>query len=553
VDYDDPRYLAQVLERTKEWSPQRRSQFLAHLRSETARRRLIDLYAHPAQIAAAIDPHYLVTPAIELISREVEETLRTPGRNLLVTMSPQEGKSQLCSVWTPIRAFQLDRSTRVMLVTYADALAEEHSHTARDVLLRHGSGVHDQITDTPVPDQLGLSVRPGRAATSRWRLREGKGGLVAVGVGSSITGRSADLLIIDDPYKNRQEADSAAHRAKIDAWFRSVALTRLSPGANVILIQTRWHPEDLAGTILSEEAELPEELRTWRYINIPAVSREGVPDALGREPGETMLSARGRTSEQWAQIRRNVGERVWFAMYEGMPTPPDGGLFARKWFDDHRVERDVEHPVARIVAVDPAETGEGDEAGIVAGALCSDTTILLTHDRSGRMTSDEWGRAAVELALEIGAREIAVEAYSAPLTYARVVRDSYRAIRRDAVAARMRGDQLTPAEVAALRTEQQPFTIYSWRGKGDAIARSALLRQGVETGTTRVVASSCALMEEQAATWQQGQHQPDRVAAALIAHARLLALAGGVTTLAAPLGRGAARGTGAAWMRRRLG
>ena len=151
--------------------------------------------------------------------------------------------------------------------------------------------------------------------------------------GSVDTGKRADLLIVDDPIKNMQEADSHAMRTKIIEWYHSVATSRLAPGAGVVVIQTRWHPEDLSGQLLKHDRELPPELREWHYINIPAVSHPALPDALGRPPGVALESARGRTREDFAKIERSVGKRVWNALYQGAPTPPEGGLFAQAWFE----------------------------------------------------------------------------------------------------------------------------------------------------------------------------------------------------------------------------
>lgn len=355
-------------------------------------------------------------------------------------------------------------------------------------------------------------------------------------------------MIIDDPYKNMQEADSVAHRRKVSEWFKSVALTRLSPDASIILIQTRWHPEDLSGEILAAEAELPPEQRTWRHINIPAVSAPGIPDELERPPGVAMISARGHTAADFEKIRRQVGERVWYALYEGSPTPSEGGLFTRAWFDDHRIETQPERSTMRIVAVDPAETGEGDEAGIIAAALLPDGTVALTHDRSEQMTSEQWGQAAVKLAMETHASEIAIETYTAGTTYVNVVKRAIKAY-RDALRKDYDGQDVETAK-ALRRTED--LKVHAWRGKGDAVARSALLRQAVEVGTCAVVADELATLEEQAVTWQTGQHQPDRVAAAIIAHDRLIARGGRTSSLGNPT-RTMPTGPAPSWMTRRLG
>lgn len=544
----DETAVEKLHEHTRGWPAERKEALMLWLRAQHTRHVIQSRYSHPAELAAAVDSNFVITPAVDVISRTVERVIREPQRNLLVTMPPQEGKSSLCAIWAPLRALQLNPDTRIIVAAYGDALAEDHSRAARGWIETAGTGAVDAITGQPVEDKLGLQLSRTSTSVSSWQVAGGKGGYKAVGLGSSITGRAADLLIVDDPYKNMQEADSVAHRRKVSEWFKSVALTRLSPDASIILIQTRWHAEDLSGEILAAEAELPPEQRTWRHINIPAVSQEGIPDELGRPPGVTMTSARGRTPEQFATRRRQVGERVWYALYQGNPTPAEGGLFTRTWFADHRIETQPDRSTFRIVAVDPAETGEGDEAGIIAASLLPDGTVALTHDRSEQMTSEQWGQAAVKLAMETHASEIAVETYTAGTTYVSVVKRAIKAY-RDKLRAGFDGNDRDTA--AAIRRTYD-LKVYPWRGKGDAVARSALLRQAVEVGTCKVVGPEMTTLVEQAVTWQQGQHQPDRVAAAIIAHDRLIARGGRTGGLGDPT-RTTPTGPAPAWMTRKLG
>ncbi|WP_432679148.1 terminase large subunit domain-containing protein [Rhodococcus pyridinivorans] len=539
---------AKLRDHTHGWPPERKQAFMAWLQAQHTRHVIQSRYRHPAELAAAVDSNFVTTPAIDVISREVEKTIRTPQRHLLVTMAPQQGKSTMCAVWAPLRALQLNPDTRVIVTSYGDSLAEDHSRTARSWIETAGTGAVDAITGQPVEDKLGLQLSRTSASVSAWQVSGGKGGYKAVGLGSSITGKSADLMVIDDPYKNMQEADSVAHRRKVSEWFKSVALTRLSPAASIILIQTRWHESDLSGEILAAEQELPPEQRTWRHINIPAVAQEGIPDELGRPHGVAMISARGHTPADFANIRRQVGERVWYALYQGTPTPAEGGLFTRTWFDTHKLDEQPDRSTMRIVAVDPAETGEGDEAGIIAAALLPDGTIALTHDRSEQMTSEQWGQAAVRLAMDTQASEIAVETYTAGTTYVNVVKRAIKAY-RDKLQAGFDGNDRS---IAAAIRRTHDLKVHPWRGKGDAVARSALLRQAVEVGTCRTVTEEMTTLVEQAVTWQQGQHQPDRVAAAIIAHDRLVARGGRTSSLGNPA-RPATAAPAPAWITRKLG
>lgn len=554
----DSAKAALIYQEAANWPAEQRAAMLSSLRAAEVRAEVKTKYQHPADIARACDPNYVLTPALELISSSIERVLNSRKKiNLMITMPPQEGKSTTAAVWTPLRALQLNPNRRIILATYADALAEAHSRNMRSIIQTHGTDVRDRLTGLVAKDKLGLKLARGANKVSAWSVEGGRGGLVAAGIGATITGLPADLFIIDDPFKNMMEADSKAHRDKIEAWFSSVALTRLAPDASVILIQTRWHPEDLAGKVIAGEKLLARSEKSWRLINIPAISEEGIPDALGREPGIPMQSARDtpEAKRDFHQTRRQVGERTWYALYQGSPKNPAGGIFQRAWFDP-RLPGPPSYPVASLVGVDPADSGEGDVAGIIGGMLFHDGQqgkVALTHDRSGQYTSDQWSREAVILALEIGARELAVEAYATSETYVQVVRRAYKAIHNEAVAKQRSGAQLTPIEHRAL-SELPPFIISKWRGanKADAVARSGGLSQSLETGRCRTVEFAMAVFEDQAADWQAGQHQPDRVAAAIIVHDKLMELAGAQLTITNPAAP-ANPTEPPAWMRRKIG
>jgi hypothetical protein len=507
---------------------------LEYLSSEARREVIKKAYTSPSDLAAALDPRYEVTPALELIGETLEQVILKPRHNALITMPPQEGKSTVCSVYTPLRALQHDIGCRTILACHSDGLAEEASMMCRTLIGQHGSGVSDPVTGVEMEDKLGYRIAGGQNKKKSWKVKGGRGGMLAVGWGGGITGRPADLFIIDDLIKNPMEADSVLHRKKMIEWYTQVATTRLSPQASVVLVMTRWHEEDLAGFIIELEKASAGKFKTWKHINIPAIAEPGVPDALNREPGTVMISARGRTKEQFEATRRTVGERVWYAMYQGAPKAPEGGLFNRAWFDP---PMDIPAaPVATIVAIDPADTGENDDTGIIAAAASGDGRIVFTEDWSGKFTSDVWGRRAVTLALQSNAREIAFEAYSTATTYEQVLKRAYREMHEDALIKHRAGVELTALEMRAL-SEVPPFTIYKWRAgaKIDAVGRSAYLRQALETRKAGVVYGKMDKLIDDACGWWPGQHQPDRVSAAVVGHDRLAKMTGGHIGIATPI------------------
>lgn len=528
--------VAMIYEASKTWSPELKAAALTWLKGAVKRTDIKQKYKSAAEIAHNVDPEFNITPAIALIAESIETVLARPRANLVVTMPPQEGKSTLCCVYTPIRAWQLNPNLRVIIATYGDDLALQHSTNCRNVIENHGTDVTDPLTGAIVEDKIGLKISKKSRRMDAWKIEGARGGLVAAGLGSAITGRPADLMIIDDPYKNMQEADSETHRRKVDEWMSTVAMTRLSPQASMIIIQTRWHKEDLAGATIAKDLALPYENRSWKHINIPAISEKGIFDSLGRPPGVAMISARGRTKAEFEQTKINVGERTWYAMYQGTPRNPQGGLFQDAWFVP-RVPADSDlllNPVAAVIGVDPADSGEGDETGIIGGILAGDGTCVFTEDRSGLYTSDEWARQAVLLALEMGAREIVLEGFSTWNTYRNVVRTAWEKLHNEAREKLTKGDKLTSLEYRALNPNM-PFIIGKYTENGDPEGRASLLRQHTELRKARVVDVKLRVYEEQATDWLTGQHCPDRVSAGVITHWRINELKSGRMQAASPL------------------
>jgi predicted phage terminase large subunit-like protein len=145
------------------------------------------------------------------------------------------------------------------------------------------------------------------------------GSYFAIGAGGAITGRGAHVLLIDDPLKGREEAESPLQRQKLKDWFQSVAYTRLMPNGAIILVQTRWHDDDLAGWLLSNSNE------NWHVINMPAINNDGEP-----------LWAEQYNLEALERIKKAIGSRDWSALYQQNPSPDDGVVFKRETFQYYK-------------------------------------------------------------------------------------------------------------------------------------------------------------------------------------------------------------------------
>lgn len=271
----------------------------------------------PGVLAQTLNPATVQTPALDLIDAALVEALDTPDGRLIVTMPPQEGKSTRAAKDFPVWALTQNPDLRIVTASYAQGLANRNGRAIRNTI-----GAHPE---------LGLRIADDNGSVSDWTIAGKAGGVLSVGIGAGVTGRPADVLVIDDPIKDRKEADSQVFRDSRWDWWTDSASTRLAPGAPVIVILTRWHQDDFAGRLIAAE-----DGHLWRVVNIPAQADhkpdEGETDPLGREPGEFMVSARGRTARQWEAIKVRVGSRTWNALYQGRPTAATGGILKRDWW-----------------------------------------------------------------------------------------------------------------------------------------------------------------------------------------------------------------------------
>nr|WP_243864060.1 phage terminase large subunit [Brooklawnia cerclae] len=233
-------------------------------------------------------------------------------------MPPQEGKTTRVVRDFVIRALERNPDTRVVAGAYNQSLAN-----------RNGLMIRRAISSVP---QLGLAISRDNGSKHEWELEGHRGGVLSVGRGAGVDGRPADMIVIDDPV-NRTEADSELARDDCWDWWTESLSARLAPGAPVVVIMTRWHEDDLIGRLVERDTHAG-----WRIVNIPAQCEDPATDPLGRQAGEYMISARRnrdgtpRTREQWESRKRTVGPRVWNAMYQGHPSPAEGGIFKRDWW-----------------------------------------------------------------------------------------------------------------------------------------------------------------------------------------------------------------------------
>jgi predicted phage terminase large subunit-like protein len=272
-------------------------------------------WASPLALAQHLDPATVRTPALDLIDSALVDTEagRGPDR-LQIFMPPQEGKSTTVSRRYPLWLLEHDPTLLVGIVSYGADLAVEFGRQVKRDVEQH-------------PD-LGIQLRADSRAAGRWNTKQG-GGLYCVGLAGGLSGRPLDRLIYDDLIKDRQQAESAAHRQRCWDHWEQVGRPRLSARGRVTVMQTRWHTDDLPGRLQAQE------LQAWRVIAVPAVAGDG--DLLGRAPGEELRSARGRAPGYFLGLQASMSPYAWRSIYQQAPTGAQGTLFQRDaWrFFDH--------------------------------------------------------------------------------------------------------------------------------------------------------------------------------------------------------------------------
>jgi hypothetical protein len=261
---------------------------------------------------------------------------------LIVEMPPRHGKSEHISRYTPPWYLGTFPDRNVILTSATDELALDFSQASRDIMIEYGQ------------ELFGVHVRQDVRAAGRWQLEEG-GSMRAAGVAGSIMGRGADLLIIDDYFKNIEEALSESRRDLIYKWFLSTSSTRLTPEGGIIIVATRWHPDDLIGRLLKDQDCGGE---TWTRITFPAIA-EG-PDELGRQQGDALWEE--QFSKEWMENRKSVYissgyQWMWEALYQQNPPStldvewPANYFFEQIWFGDWP---DSDNIIWKIVTLDPS-------------------------------------------------------------------------------------------------------------------------------------------------------------------------------------------------------
>lgn len=323
---------------------------------------------------------YRAAPVHYLIAEHLEAVERGEVKRLMVFMPPRTGKSELLIRFV---AWALGRNPdwSMIYTSYGADLAWEKSHEARNAV---ASDEFASVFGRQSLAEQRVELSKSSRSVQRWRIQGRRGGLTAQGVGGPLTGKGAHVAIIDDPVKNREEADSFRVREHIWRWYVSTLYTRLEPAGAVILVMTRWHVDDLAGRLL-ERASSDPLADQWTVLSLPALAEEGEPDPLGRQPGQALNPDRFNEAAL-ASIQTTVGRREWLALYQQRPAPAEGAMFQRAWFNV--IGAAPVDPVARVRYWDKAATsGGGDWSVGVLMARTREGRFVVEHVTRGQWSS----------------------------------------------------------------------------------------------------------------------------------------------------------------------
>jgi predicted phage terminase large subunit-like protein len=343
---------------------------------ELRRRQLVWLDAQESllQFAQYTHPAWQAGPHHKRICDALEAVERGDCHRLIVEAPPRHGKSELVSRRFP--AWYLGRHPRheVISTAYSTDLAiDEYGRKVRNI----------------VADPLFLDVFPGielaedSQAAGRWHTNMG-GGYLAAGVGGGITGRGANIFLVDDPFKGRAEADSERERANVWSWYDSEVKTRLAPGGAIIIVNTRWHEDDLTGMVLKHHGD-----EGWARVQLPAIANEDTSNEAALWPERFPL-------EHLRALRASYMKshpREWHALYQQSPRSETGTYIKREWFAE-RYTKDPELRNVYIVsdfAITEAKEGKDPdhtEHGVFG--LAPDDRLYILDWWHGQTTTDVW-------------------------------------------------------------------------------------------------------------------------------------------------------------------
>ena len=271
----------------------------------------------------------------KLITNKLMQWMRGDFENLIIETPPRHGKTEIGSKHLPAFIFGQEPDAKVIATSYSADLAETNSRAVQEIM---GSESYSRIFPfTSLPRAAEKKPTGGfyKKTSKEFEIVNRTGQYRAAGVGGPITGKGANYLIIDDPFKGEEQSDSIVYREKIWNWWESVAMSRLEQKARVLLIMTRWHEDDLAGRLLAKAKSDPLAMQ-FEELKLPAIKDlEGVVYDP-RDIGEPLWIDKYPV-DRLNMIKASISPRWWNSLYQQKPTALEGGIIKKRWFKYYTV------------------------------------------------------------------------------------------------------------------------------------------------------------------------------------------------------------------------
>lgn len=324
----------------------------------------------------ATHPNFIVGEHHRIICDALERVERGEIDRLMIFAPPRHGKSEIVSLRFPAWYLGKHPDHQVITVSYSDELAGDFGRKVRNL-----------IADDEYKRYFeGIELAADSKAAGRWHTNKG-GSYVSTGILGSVTGRGANILIVDDPFKNREEADSERIRDKVASVYQSDLQSRLMPGGAIVIMHTRWHEMDLAGRLLEAQATGGDK---WHVISLPAIIDEHTPNERALWPDWFSL-------DEMKRRRENTDPRTWIALYQQAPQAEQGTFFQRDWFERYKFG-DEPKEIAIYCTADFAVTdGDGDYTEIGVWGVDSEGRLFALAWWYGQTTSDVWIEKLIDM------------------------------------------------------------------------------------------------------------------------------------------------------------
>lgn len=354
-----------------------------------------------------------------LLAKKLTLCLKRKIKRLIISVPPQHGKSRLASIIFAAWALTLHPTLRIFQAGHTGQLSKGFSREARALVQ---SDRYRQF----FPDLINPRVN----REDFWQTRLG-GYYFATSVGGG-TGMPADILLIDDPHKDRAEAESETQRQRVWEWFTSTAMTRLAPDGVVIVIQTRWHEDDLAGRLqdpkrIAQFKEAGFDDMNFEVLSLEAICENPAVDALCRKMNEPLWPE--VRSLAWLQAQKiSIGSFDWNSLYQQRPNPPGGkiaNLSLIKYISADKVPTGLEIVRGWDLAV--SKTNLSDYSAGAKGCLDRDGNFYLMHmDRARRLWPDQKAALFKYIELESIGKRVGIEAVGAWEVAATDIREHFK-------------------------------------------------------------------------------------------------------------------------------